>query len=457
MKLKKIIAKFVCFGYEPETRLQNLSSFLSISAACLVLFLAFPVVSVILPPVTMAKFQKATEGMEGFLYLPTEPPQFVSLPKAKKREAKVEQKIKLTDKDLLSQDIVIPPPENPGMKKIRACWHQNIPRDMDPNNLVKPGFEMSALNLIGLKAEIKIEYIEKKEFSELFTGLEKGECDLVMGGVSRTDERDAKFRSSHNLGRGGVGIASRSKFEEFEPQIKFKYFKKVFFSVFFFGVCLLTFLTLVLIGCYLWLVDPNKTTTDFKKAKGIEKGILWAIQYFTTAGGDPDPLRKRKIIAKVAATVLGWFFSSIVISLTMMCFQFQMTKDDGVLLSDLHNKRVAVRKDTTHHKVLSEYKTGELTFVSNIEEALNLLTEDKFDAVIHDLDSLRYFANEQFDGLITVADQGFDDSMVFYFPQDSRVADVIDYYISQIQNYTRNPKNNEWKLLKEQYYGKSNR
>lgn len=173
----------------------------------------------------------------------------------------------------------------------------------------------------------------------------------------------------------------------------------------FFGLAALSsagILTLLLfiVGNLIWLVEHRHNPEQFSPqyAEGVQNGMWFALVTLTTVGyGDRSPQTKiGQLIAGVWMLVALLSFSSITAGLaSAFTAAVSQSKVSPTIenVEDLENKDIAVITGTTAAEWADFYQ-ADIRFANNLAGAVNLLQQNKVEAVMFDRPALIYFAQQ---------------------------------------------------------------
>jgi polar amino acid transport system substrate-binding protein len=224
--------------------------------------------------------------------------------------------------------------------------------------------------------------------------LQAGQVDLVVGPVSITADRAAKFRFTQPYFLSSLSILSRSDpptlWERISP----------FFSKRFFGAVCVFILILGGVGTLLWLAERERNAEQFphEPAKGIANGMWCAIVTMSTTGyGDRTPVTFwGRLIAGC------WMVISIIFATTMVAGIASTLTLTGLNTStidtatELGGRKVAVIDDSPAEGFVHKYGAHAVT-VDSLEVGYKLLKGKQVDALVYDRTQLQYFLKNKHD------------------------------------------------------------
>jgi len=237
-----------------------------------------------------------------------------------------------------------------------------------------------------------VKFREVSEFRDVFQGIQSGEADLAVSGLTITDERERLYDFTHPYLYTGLQILTKA-----EAQSQLVTIIKVACSWQVFSAIMFLFVILVVFGHLIWLLEQGKEVIADKYRDGIMDAIWYAFCIISTVG-EGGIYVKRAISRMISIVVwiicstlvLGSIFGMITSALTVESFQYHING-----LEDLRGKTVAVVQDTYATESIQRMDLGCSFEEGTLSQSCQLLSDDKVDAVIFDAAPLLYFANKQ--------------------------------------------------------------
>lgn len=335
--------------------------------------------------------------------------------------------------------------------KATVCYHVNPPAVVNPNRPIDPGLEVDMINIAAKNQKIEIEYVEVKDFKELLKLTQEGKCDVAAAGITRTAKRmESGLMFSHTTLRSGIAIMTRTGFAEFKFNtdnlgiiLRSPIVRQLMLGLF----LIFLFFAVVYYAC-----DTTKANTHKSWRIGIPLGFWRIFQFFSTAGQGNEPHNLRLKVVCISAWLTGFLFTCFCGAVMLLGIQSEIKKSSAADITDLAQKRVAVKANTTSDIVLSRFKTKETIRVASLEEAAEKFEAGLVDCIVHDLPSLDYLKKTRFDGKVEVYDQSMPEALGLAFPAGSQLKDRFNFEFAKIQD-NENP-DNTWVLLNKRYMGK---
>lgn len=195
----------------------------------------------------------------------------------------------------------------------------------------------------------------------------------------------------------------------------------------------------------IWIVERGRL---FHKnlIKGAGDGLYWIITTITTVGyGDKTPQTPiGKFITIIVMLVgIGFIFPYIIASMNTALVT-EKTESAINSVQDLTDKKVATEKGTTAEDYVKAMNCkGE--FVEKIADAYKMLADNKVDAVIFDMPTLKYYVSNAGKKRCKIAGEMFDrQSYGFALKQDSPYRETLNEHLVDFMR-----SDNYWALYKK--------
>lgn len=239
--------------------------------------------------------------------------------------------------------------------------------------------------------DLGVEYeIKEYDLQGLLNAVENKEVDIAVSPLTITSAREERIDFSQPYLVTGLGIAVRKEGTTGWVGIFLQ-----FFSIEFLGVVALLIFVLFLVGAAVWLFERNANKEEFgnDRTKGLASSFWWAAVTMTTVGyGDKAPIT-------TGGRVIGfiWMFAGIIIiSSFTAAIASALTVgqlETGIKdFDDLYSAKVASVVNSSSHQFLETKSVKHKTYESP-EECIELLKNEKVDAVVYDMPILRYQLN----------------------------------------------------------------
>lgn len=294
------------------------------------------------------------------------------------------------------------------------------------------GFDIELFNEVSKRMGKSVIYNELGVTDNLISALDSNKnSNGSIAGITITKKREELCDFSHTYFRSGllVLINQDSKATFIDNTIFYLNAIKKILPLFIFFICY-TVLTAFLI----YLFERKNPQFAGTFGNGLFDGWYWVNVVITTVGfGDKVPLTKKGKIMAVMLMWTGIFFmmpsvtASISSELTAKKLISQIRSKD-----DLKNKRVAVKKGTvTVDKVLE--LGSKITEVKTVQEGVDLLKNNKVDAVVHDLPAIKY-AEQTNDGVVSVGTMFYEQNYGIALQQGSPLREQINCALLETMN-----------------------
>lgn len=255
------------------------------------------------------------------------------------------------------------------------------------------GFSIDLWNEISQRLQIKtVAYEVAGNVSELLNFVRTRQVQVALGGISITAARETEFDFSHPILNSGLSIMVRGRDLGIEPNPLMEIFNLLFSMNMLVWLCVA--IVLVIIPAHLiWFFERRNSSGLISSKKyfpGIFSALFWAASTLATQS-DQMP---RHWISRLFAVI--WMFTGVVF---VAFYTAQLTANITVKQingdingpGDLKGKLVAAPPGSTASAASKELG-AEVLEVSKIKEAVEALLENKIDAIVFDMPTLRYYA-----------------------------------------------------------------
>lgn len=249
------------------------------------------------------------------------------------------------------------------------------------------GFDIEVFEEIAKRANLNIKYEASETFSKLLEGMQNGTYDAGISGITITGERESKFDFTHPYLNSGLSICVNKNKETNIFNVLNLYFKQM-------GTPLKIFLLFIFLGIIgIWIIERGRLF-DKNIFKGLGDGLYWIITTITTVGyGDKTPQTPiGKLLTIIVMLIgIGFIFPYIIASMNTALIS-EKSESSINSVQDLVDKKVATEKGTTAEFFVKAMNCKS-NFTDKIENSYKLLEDNKVDAVIFDMPTLKYYVN----------------------------------------------------------------
>jgi len=296
--------------------------------------------------------------------------------------------------------------------------------------------------------DLNVDYeIKEYNLEGLLNAVNNRKIDIAVSPLTITAEREKTLDFTHSYFTTGLSIAVSNS-----EKSNFFGIAKNIFSIQFIKIVLAIFITLFLVGFIVWLFERKKNKEQFGDGvtKGLGSSFWWAAVTMTTVGyGDKAP---RTTGGRIIALI--WMFAGLImISGFTAAITTVLTVDKldvGINnINDLYNSRIGTVKGSSSEEYLSQNPVDFIT-VSNIEEGINYLGQDKIDAFVYDAPILKYYIkSKNIVNEIKVLPIILDPiNYAFALPANSNLRESINRIL------LREIDKSEWKVVINSYLGR---
>jgi polar amino acid transport system substrate-binding protein len=288
--------------------------------------------------------------------------------------------------------------------------------------------------------------LQPMPFQELLPSLEADKLDVVVGALTMTAEREARFDFTHPFYQTGLAIAVPREGEgggwhALRALLSWQFLSLVL------GLAAL----LLLVGALVWLFERRRNQEQFggSPAQGLGSSFWWAAVTMTTVGyGDKAPVtlggRLIGLVWMFAGLIMVSTFTAAVTStLTVGNLQGGIQGTD-----DLRRAHVATIDKTVSARYLENQRIRHSDY-PNLLSAMRAVQQGEADAVVYDLPILQYRNGELGQGGLRVLPGTFENqSYAFALASGSPYREQLSQAILRVTG------SDDWRKLKELYLGR---
>lgn len=283
------------------------------------------------------------------------------------------------------------------------------------------GYSIDLWEAVADELNLKYSYVPSEGISRTLQDMRDGKLDIAIGAITITEEREEIFDFSYSHFHTGLGILIQSNRE---------YSVADFFSSFFNKdrlFRLAAFMLFLFISAHvIWLAERRGNYSFHRNYfPGILEGIYWSIVTASTVGyGDYIPKSKLGkllsiLIIIISLPLFGIFIANFSSDITLYKLRSNISSPQ-----DLNGKRVGVVQGSTSEEFLARKYQAVLKGYANSNELFAHLEIDNLDAIVHDLPTLRYYANTDGKGRVRIVGNMFNkQDYGFLYPENSSLLD----------------------------------
>ncbi|MBZ0295438.1 MAG: transporter substrate-binding domain-containing protein [Anaerolineae bacterium] len=265
------------------------------------------------------------------------------------------------------------------------------------------GFAIDLWEALAQSADIEYDIVEFESANALFNAVSGGRVDIGVGGISVTSDEETMLDFSYPILNSGLQILVRKS----ETLGLFNIFSALA-SPRLLEVLAILAGVIIIAGHVVWLAERH-INPDFEKGylQGVWEGIWWASATIVAVGyGDRTPHGR---VGRGFAIVLMFTGVALIAHFTAVVttnFTLQELRGDITSVNDLYGKSVVTIDGTRAQEYLDSINL-EAFAAESIEQAYNMLENERVDAVIYDAPVLMYYAATEGRGKVNLAGRIF--------------------------------------------------
>lgn len=305
------------------------------------------------------------------------------------------------------------------------------------------GISIALWEAVARRLDLEFRYV-LSDLEALLSGLEDDRLDVSVAALTVTAERETRLDFSYPFYSTGLAIAVPAKGGALWATLG-RFFSWPFFTTLA-GLALL----LLGVGVAIWTFERRANAEEFggSAVQGLGSGFWWAAVTMTTVGyGDKSP---RTLGGRLVGLV--WMFTAvIIISSFTAAIATSLTVDrlssgiEGV--EDLGKAQVVTVAGSAAAAALSHRGIAYTTY-KTLEDALELLGDDRAEAVVYDAPLLNYRVLNDYGSRLQVLSPVFDrQDYAFALPQGSALREPINRAILEVLT------TEEWRRTLTRYLG----
>lgn len=298
---------------------------------------------------------------------------------------------------------------------------------------------------IAEQAGYRFEY-QALPFAQLLPALERGELDVVVGALTMTAEREARFDFTHPFFQSGMAIAVPPGGGDSGWHAL-----KGLFSWQFVSLLLGLAALLLAVGALLWVFERRRNREQFggTPVEGLGASFWWAAVTMTTVGyGDKAPVTLGgRLIALVwmfaGLIMVSTFTAAVTSTLTVGNLQGGIQSVD-----DLRRSHVATVANTVSERYLDGERIRHSAY-PDLLSAMRAVQAGEVEAVVYDLPILQYRNGELDQGGLRILPGTFENQSYAF-----AVASGSPYREALSQEILRFLDSEGWRRLQHIYLGR---
>ena len=297
------------------------------------------------------------------------------------------------------------------------------------------GISLEIWRRVAEQNDLSYDLVQQPTPKQGLRAIEMGEIDLLVGPISITARRlampDVDFTQPYFLGKSGVLLPLSP------PSLVSRL--SVFFGWAVVSSVLVLLGVLLAVGSLIWLAERRRNAEQFPRAPlaGIGSGMWFALVTLTTVGyGDKAPVtRTGRGLTAAWMTISLIAVSSLTASLAS-AFTLFLTGATETAITDpaqLQSRRVAVVSGTSGVE-LAQRRNMRVVSADSLAGAIDLMLEDRAEAVIFDRPAIRYYLKKNPDLAVRLAPFTLtEETYGFAFRSGDPLRNALNVSILQLQ------------------------
>jgi len=287
--------------------------------------------------------------------------------------------------------------------KVRVAISPFAPFVMKSDSGKPTGYSIDLWRDVASHADLAFELIPATGVKEKLDMLAAAAVDVAIGGITITEKREERVDFTHASFNSGLDILIpvQARQATFLDRIRPMLTRGKL-------VILLGFLFLIVAsGHLMWFAERGKDMFNDRYFPGVFEGMYWAIVTASTVGyGDKAPVKwtgraLAAIVIIISLPMFAYFTAEMASAFTM--YQLRSTIQGP---GDLVGRRVAVLAGTTSDEFVSGIG-ADVRCKSEIIDCYAALEAGYVDAVVYDSPNLRYYAEHEGAGKVSVVGNVF--------------------------------------------------
>jgi polar amino acid transport system substrate-binding protein len=290
------------------------------------------------------------------------------------------------------------------------------------------GFSIELWQIIADRNNLQYEFIEAETVIDQLALVQDGQADVAIAAISMTSERDRVLDFSYPMFQSGLQIMTRD-----DTTTALAAFLSEVFASEMLRILGIAVMFIIIAGHIIWLVR-RRSDPDFAHGYllGVWEGMWFAILRLLDPGNNAST---HSNLGR-AVSILWMFIGIIFIAQFTASISANLTvsKLRGSIggIEDLYGRRIVTVEGSTSQDYL--YNLGmRPASVLQIQEAFDLLLDDRTDAIVYDAPVLLYFANNEGRGRVVMAGSRFREEYYgIAFPPGSPHLETVNNTLLQV-------------------------
>ena len=270
-----------------------------------------------------------------------------------------------------------------------------VTRNLEPFSFVennkRKGYAIELWEEIAKELNIKYDLKIASTGKEIIHLLDNKSCDVGVGAISVTSDREEMVDFSQPFFESGFQILTLNEFDSDNSNIITEFLSS-FINLKFLGSFLIIILSILIVSHIVWRYEHKKNPEMWPKnyKKGIWESFWWSISILLVGGADnKGPVSVGGRLIAIFWMILSIIFLSFVTASFTASLTLKSLKGEINGPNDLNGKTVATLKSSTAEEWLNN-KGIIINSFDNVDNCIKALNQKKVQAIVYDSPILNY-------------------------------------------------------------------
>ncbi len=274
----------------------------------------------------------------------------------------------------------------------------------DPDGSGLRGYSIDVWNELADRLGLTTEWVVQESVGDILESVRVGEADVAIAGISMTAERETVIDFAHPYFDSGLQVVTQPSGGKGTLESLFDVITSGTVLALAGGLLLLVAVVAHLVW---WTERRHNPEFPHEYRKGIAEALWWSSVSIVTGGEAVKDIRRplSRILA-LMWMVIGLFLIAFVTAQAASSLTVNELQADITGLEDLPGNSVVTVAGTVGETFLRDANIA-VTGVADVDEALEAVVDERFDAVVYDAPVLAYRVNTDYSGRLELAGSTF--------------------------------------------------